>query len=170
MSDRFMDLRDALKIDRDGLDDELVAQPQNYFEAARGVAMAISRRDKARDERDKVRAAAYLRVRTKLEKRGDKVTEAVINNSIELDDEVRTAETAVRDAAERAGLWEALEKAWSQRGYALKDLVQLHVMSYSQSDSSRAGDAAKLREGGYARNRERLAEARKERTVERVKP
>jgi len=144
----------SLKIDKHMLDRELIQLPDLFHQVAREVAMAISRRDRARDEREKVRAKAYGRVRAKLDREGAKVTEALLGNQLALDSEVQTAERAVRDTSEEAGLWEALQSSWDKRSYALKDLVVLHVKAYDQSPSSTAGSVAAAREAGDRDNRE----------------
>lgn len=159
----YNNLEARLKIDRYRLDDELVAQPPSYQEAAKARAMAISRRDRARDVRERVKAEAYGRIRTRLESAGSKVTETMIANEMALDEDVQRSESSVRGATQDADLWDALVLAWTQRSYALKDLVQLHVTSYTQSASSSAGSAGKVRAADYDGSRKRLSDERKRR-------
>lgn len=158
----YVTLENGLRIDAFGLDNELVAQPHNYHEAAKACAMAISRRDGAKDTRDRVRAAAYGRIREVLERGGSKVTEAMVNNEIALDKQVRKAEDDYRQACETSDLWDALRESWRQRSDALKALVQLHVSAYMQRPDAGSGTRADAATTGYARNREALAAARKD--------
>ncbi len=150
----YQTLTQALRIDKHALDRELIDLPHLFHSVCEAHTMAISRRDRVRDDRERIRAKAYGRIRFKLEKAGVKITEALINNEMVLDPEVQTAEKSVRDATETAGLWESLEKAWSSRSYALKDLVVLHVKAYDQSNSSTVGSVAQAREAGARDNAE----------------
>lgn len=166
-------LEDALRIDRHALDDELMRQPHTYHEAAKASAIALSRRDKAKDWVKRAEAKAYGRVRARLEASGAKVTEPLIAAQIELDPEVIEGKDALVAAGREASLWEVLSDAWLQRSYALKDLVQLHTTAYNQSPSSTAGSAAKARELEYDEQRRRMAEQRRGREEEsrrRVRP
>lgn len=149
----YQTLTDALRIDRHALDKELISLPHRFHEVAQAQVMAISRRDRARDDREQAKAKASLRIRAALERAGGKVTEGAVAADLALDLAVIHTEAAVRDAAEDHLRWEALEKAWQMRSYALKDLVVLHVKSYDQNPTSTVGTAKVARDLGDRDNR-----------------
>lgn len=134
------DLRDKLRIDRDNLDFEIIAQPEYFYQAANACAEAISRRDRAYESIKQVDASLYMVVRVKAEETGAKVTETTVGNMVLADENHIEAHHAWAEAKADADSLAALRDAFQQRGYMLRDLVQLIVTGY-YSEKPMNGDS-----------------------------
>lgn len=163
----LVDLQDAIRIDKYGLDEELVRQPATYLQVANGLALHTSYRDQAKDDLKQAEAEADQRVRARLEKNGVKITEPLVEREVDLDRSVGDARQRYRDACLEADKWSALRDAWLQRSYALKDLVQLHVSAYNTTPTSTAGSKRDVDTYDYAATRGRMGDARRKRDAVR---
>jgi len=123
-------LREKLKIDKDNLDFEIIAQPELYYEAANACAMAGSVRDRAYENAKQVDAQLYLEVRSEIESAGKKATETMIENFVQNHIAHKEAKGVWAEAKAEADTLAALRDAFQQRGYMLRDLVQLIVTGY----------------------------------------
>jgi hypothetical protein len=157
--DQIADFRAGLIIDKHAIDDELVRGPQKFNDVCDAVAMAISRRDAAKDELkvteaevDKVVRAVYADDETK-----KKPTETQVANEVLLHRDVREARKTLLDCQEEVERLTAMKESYMQRSYAIKDLVSLHLASYfGQTEGSiRSGIRNEINQkGGDARHLE----------------
>lgn len=126
------EFRAGLMIDKHAIDDELVRGPQRFNDVCDALALAISRRDAAKDELkvteaevDKVVRAVYADDETK-----KKPTETQVANEVLLHRDVRDARQNLLDCQEQVERLGAMKESYTQRSYAIKDLVSLHLASY----------------------------------------
>lgn len=157
------DFAGCLRIDKNDLDTALMEQPDLFYRVSQQLALAISRRDQEKLDRDNMISETANHIRLKAEKRGEKVTEKGLAELVEIDEEVVAVKRDYIKANAVAEEWLALKEALSQRGHALRELVQLYNANYFTTASGRsARDGAESRradevraEGGRVR-RERL--------------
>lgn len=143
-----------LKIDKSALDDEIIQQPQLFFEVSEAYVEAVAVRDSKKEELAQIDAELDAKYRNSLEK----ATEGTIKAKIQTDKKHGTAFTAYINAKELADSLLALKEAFQQRGYMLRDLVSLHTANYYETSSARG--TGQTEDFAYHRRRERLAAAR----------
>lgn len=114
-------LEARLKPNRDNLREEIVDQPQLYFEAGRLAVQLAHHRDMVREEQKRVTSTVFadLRPNHKTVKECEEATE--------LDQRHIDARTTYKKASEEAALADKLEQAWTARGYLLKELAALEI-------------------------------------------
>lgn len=120
-------LRGSLAIDRDAIGECLIEQPQLYYDVASGHAESAARRDALKLETEEAQAGVDQRIRADAAGRGDKITEAAIQQQLRLD--ISVADLARRGLAarEETDRWAALKEAYQQRSFMLRELVALRV-------------------------------------------
>jgi len=124
----YEQLRDALRIDKFNLDDELVNNPELVQRVGEQVEMAISRRDEANLDLKNAMAAldAVLREEAGDKKLTEKAIEQQINDSVKIID---MRKNIIR-LTEKVGRWQALRESYRDRSSALKGLCSLHATNY----------------------------------------
>lgn len=150
---------ELLQIDKNDLDNALIEQSSIYYRVGEAYATAISYRDYAKSNIDKVRADTDRLVRRKAQEESERVTEAQVANRI-LDDVLY--QKAVDDHLEWktvADKWSALRDSFERRAYALRDLVQLWIAGY-YADSVGRADKMEARDRTASTNRQALIEER----------
>lgn len=123
--------RDRLRVNRHRLDEELAEHSQRLEEIGRECARLNRAVDRARADRDITLARLVKRVK----EADPKATVPVIESHAALDPGVVGANELLRDAQEEHALWEALNRAWYQRGFDLKALGELYAAQYFVVDS-----------------------------------
>lgn len=157
---KLTDYERQLKIDKDDLDNELIGQPGEYYRIAKEVALTVSWRDEAKMLRDEAYAEADVDVRADMEKTDTKIVEANVKAQCELDDDVKVAKRTYLKHVDLVKRWEALEEAIKGRGYALKDLVALHVSGWYQQEGSGGKVRTEAKERVADSNRRAMSEQR----------
>ena len=139
MARRDMDiveeLRGSLRIDKYALDDEVVQQAEMYHEVADQAVLAESRKDEAENLVKQLFAELDIRIRKAALKNDEKLTEREIASRIARD---RNYVKAVKKALEARKVYkrlDALQTSFRQRSYMVRDLVELHIAGYYQSQS-----------------------------------
>lgn len=155
------DFEARLQIDRNNLDQELVEQPELYYRICEQYALAVSHRDQLHDGYKEVQAGLNIRLRRKMEEKGDKVTVAGLDAAVASHAKFLEAKAEHAEAAKEAELWVAMKDSFQQRAWVLKDLTQLYISGYFQNNSA-GGSKHKVDEVEYQRNREKLAHGRRE--------
>lgn len=156
------DLEASLRIDRNGLDDALIAQPDLYYRVSRSYAMSLSRRDQKKIELEEVRARIDQEIRRRSAKDNEKITEAAIMGRIVLDDQYREASETLNDTNTEMNGWLALRSAYEQRSYALKDLSALYVAGYF-GDKTGAGARSEASGRNYEKDKAAMGDERQRR-------
>lgn len=125
--DKLEQYKDKLAIDRDGLGECLVDQPQLYYDVTSAHAEAVSERDAVKLELDELQADIDRKIREDAFKRDVKVTEAGIQQQIKLDPKVKGLNRSFLEVRERTEQWFALKEAFQQRSFMLRELVALRI-------------------------------------------
>lgn len=148
-----------LKINPENIDQELIEQPSNYYDIADALALAKSRRDLQKDEYKTVEASLKLHIRDRRERDGEKVTDKLIEDLVQVHpDRLRAYEEYVETERE-VGRLEALRDSFRDRGFMLRELAELHLGGMTQQNSVRGPDYAK-RELEAVRVEREMAEKR----------
>lgn len=129
--------RDRLTIDKGRLDDELIAQPALLHLASEQRTQWMSLVEQSKDALRGTTAKLSNRHRRKLERSGEKVTEARITRLVESDEEFVRCASELAERRNQLAEWEVMVEAIRSRGFALRDLIELWVAGY-WSDSHSA--------------------------------
>jgi hypothetical protein len=109
-------------------------------------------RDTAKDELNRLHSELSEYYRQKLGEEEGRVTEKQIANTVEASSQYTEAREKYKRAGAKVAMWEALEEAWKQRGFMVRELVKLYCFSYYGTDSIEQDD-----------NMQQLKEARRKR-------
>ena len=101
--------------------------------------MAISRCDEYKQIQKECEALADAKIRHDAEVSGEKITEKMVESQKLLDRKVIEAKDALFKSAKQVGELEALKDAYSARGYAIRDLIQLYLANYYGSNMEASG-------------------------------
>lgn len=144
-----------LTIDKNALDHEVMQHPELLFRVSEAYIDAVAMRDAKKEMLAMTDAHVDAEVREELA--GEKVTEAIVKNQVQINPRHVEAWGAYAEAKLQADVLGALRDSFSTRGFMLRDLVQLHVSGYWENTSVTGQDPV------YRRQRQRLAEARERR-------
>lgn len=124
----YEQLNEALKINKDDLDNEWVNQPELFNEAGRSYARCMAQRDQCEQEYKLVQAEVDRRLR---ELHADsKPTEVRLKNMVTEHVEVQNAFTEMNMWNHMTEAFKVLKEAYTHRRDALKELVNLHLAGY----------------------------------------
>ena len=125
------DYEKDIEIDPNSLDVNWLDQAPKFWKYAKLSAEIRKRVDLAKEHLDVVRAEVDREIRSdpKLFEI-DKITEAVVQNTILVTNKYKNANTAYIDAKYEFEISRAAVQAMEQRKDALENLVKLHGMSY----------------------------------------
>lgn len=154
-------LKALLAINKNELDTEISNQPSLFYEVAEACVSAMAERDARKEELATVDAELDGKARVTLSQREERVTEAMVKNAVQSHKDHEQAFEAYMEAKTKSDLFSAMKDSFGQRGYMLRDMVQLYVASYFEQPSVR-GDANADR-AVYDVQRERLGQARRNR-------
>ena len=149
----FSELREALEIDRDSLDEACLRQPVIFNEVSELHAMACSERDAAKESLATTDAKVAHVIRTSWNVAGEKYSEARVGDAVQMKTEHQEAYNHWSNLARRALYLGALKDSFDQRARMLSVLANLFVSGYfdrvvgkaSQRDVAR-GEAGAARE------------------------
>lgn len=147
-----------LRVDKHRLDDELVQQPSLLFEVSEALTEAIDSRDALKNDLTVVEAEEDKRFRKEFDDAEEKYTEGTIKAKIMTSKRRQAVHKQFAAAKALADQLNALKEAFLARGYAIRDLCQLHVANYFQETSVRSDAATDA--VMYQRNRRKIAERR----------
>lgn len=155
---------EMLQIDPHALDRHLSEQAAIYHRLSTEYVEAVSVLDEARTELKHKEAELDPQVREDLAAESDgRVTESMVANAIQThSDRVRLQKKVARlklDADKKS----ARKDAFHQRGYMLRDMVELHVTGWFTKESIGAASNKKDGYAGYRADRARRGAARKKR-------
>ena len=126
-----MDYEKDMEIIPDALDVECTDQPSLVMKYARIAADADMVADLAKDKLDLVKAELDNTIRTKPEKFGlEKLTEAVVQNTILTQDKYKEAMANYLEAKHEARIVSGATRAVDHRKSMLESLVKLHGQQY----------------------------------------
>ena len=146
----------ALLINENDLDMDLVRQPDVFYRVSRAAALLQSRKDAASQNVKEIEAQAEAQIREQAELREEKVTEKSVASQVVLHPDVRQARAELHTISQQLGEMAALRDAFKERSYALRGLVDLYIANY-YSDASAGSSQRRSMEASAAvtrRNRE----------------
>jgi len=159
MTVKVEEFREYLKIDKNNLDDEVTQQSTLFFAVSEAYAEAATDRDLMKEQLSTIDAQLDAIVRLELE--GEKVTESIVKNRIQVHPSHETAFQSYLNAKQKADVLGALKDAFHTRSYLIRDLCSLALANYFESSAVK--DTGVTDQAVYRRQRQRLAEARERR-------
>ena len=154
--------REFLLIDKDNLDEEVVRQPEFYFEVAKASVELTSKKDFLYEKAKRVEAERTLAIKKMLDDQGVRATEMLVNAHLKNDALYQQARNEFLEAAKEAELASALKSAFFMRGQMLRDLVQLYMSEYYGTNSIKEGGMSyEKRQKEYEELKKKIAEARR---------
>jgi len=154
-------LKQLLAINKNSLDDEISRQPMLFYEVAEACVAAAAERDARKEDLATIDAELDGLSRTLLSRREEKVTEAMVKNTIQTNAKHEAAFNAYMQAKTESDLLSAMKDAFGQRGYMLRDMAQLYVASYFEQSSVQGNNNTD--KVVYEARRDQAAKMRKER-------
>lgn len=149
--------RGHLAIDKSALDDEIMEQPQHFFDVSEASTEVASIRDELSEAVKRVDADLDNHVRATLADKG-KVTEAMVAAAIRTHPHHIKAHTEYLTAKLLADKLGALKESYGQRAYMLREMCSLYVSGYfGQTASAVSRDSDLV----YDAQRNRLRATRK---------
>lgn len=120
-------LEENLRIDRDDLDGCLIEQPGHHYQVALALAEAVAVRDALKADFELLQANLDVKLRADFEERGEKTTEARLQQEMKLDPRYGEARKELLNAQAEVDRLSALKEAFQQRSFMLRELVALTV-------------------------------------------
>jgi len=152
-------IRARLQINKHDLDRELMEQPNSFGEVCDRLAHARSVRDQCKDALKTAEAMAYLEARAEFESKGEKITEKLLDAIVQISPKRREGFQQLVNAERELAEWEGMRDVWRDRGFMIRELANLHVAAYFQTNSAGHVDFAQ-RDMRAERNRTAMAEQR----------
>jgi len=125
------------KFSAETLDEDIMKQPALYAYYAEKAVEAEHKRDLAEIRLREVGAERALAIRKKLAKKGEKVTEGLINNKLVTDKEYRKAQKEYLEAKAKADKAKVVKEAFKQRRDMIDALVRLFMIQSGSEIRSR---------------------------------
>lgn len=122
---KLQEFREAREIDRDDMDTMLTRQHVLYGDAFEEHALAVSRRDMAKNDMERVYSETYLTLRKKSFK--DKPSETTLKHMVETDDDYLAAQAEYFKMKKSADRWEAIVISFKDRSYMLREYSNRQV-------------------------------------------
>lgn len=155
-----------VKFNKHDLDGAIETQTTNFADIAEAVALAISRRDEAKDNLKVVEAEidADIRKSIELDKDTKKPSEPQIKMMIMLDKDMGTAQKRFDRLARDARALEACKESYSQRSYMLREMVALWLGGYYSDTVAKGRAGQEVKRTQYDRDKGEISAARHRRT------
>jgi hypothetical protein len=129
--DLYDSYREQVKIDREALDDAVSNHAFLFMEVSERYTMAVSQRDKLKDEVKQEEARLFIEVRDSTEK----MTNPEADARVRLDPTFMRLNSRYIDACQKVEKWGVLREAFAQRGYMLRELGNLFASQYWAKNS-----------------------------------
>ena len=154
------DLEEMLKIDAHALEDEVGMQSDLFYRVGEKLALAVSRRDEAKQDLQDIEAETELSIRKKSSEDGVKMTVDEVKATVRTDRNVRNAQIKLFRLTEITSKLTALRDAFAQRSSMLKKMVDLYVTNYYTNSEYKTSDSA-VRNSRAERARKDMDKARR---------
>lgn len=162
MVDRTFTIREAkqaLQIDKNDLDEELIRQPVILSDVGAARVKAENIRDRAKDALEREEAEAYLKGKEDAEKGS---TDHSIRQRAKIRKKVVAAQAEYREAKREAAEWDVLWTSFMQRSFMLNKLAELYTAQFYSKDST-------YERPSYDRKKDRTKHRRKKRIIRKAK-
>lgn len=144
-----------LAIDKDNLDDVVIANVLLYNEVGRELELSVSRRDQMKFDLERLQVNVEAKARRRAGKEGEKVTDRAIKVMVDQDDEVLEMEQKLLDASADVRQWGRIKNSFENRNTALKLLTtQAAAGLYVHSSTSDAKADEVRRKAGERRRQD----------------
>jgi hypothetical protein len=124
------ELKDRLMIDRSNLDEEVIQQPGLYFLVSEMLVTAISFRDAAKENLDRIDAELADKIREQWTNKKIRWSEVKVGDQVLLAPMHIKAKREHSGAALYVGRLQALQNSFDQKGKMLRELANLFVAGY----------------------------------------
>lgn len=158
---KFTAFREHVRIDRNALDSAVEQQAHLFMSVCEEHVRYASIRDEAKDRLARHDARCAREFRRKAEAAKERVTEAMVNDAVMLDEEHIRLSTELNSISAQTERWWALRIAYDQRVKMLRELVGLYASGYFSAEAA-ASPRAAVRDALAATARARLEERRRE--------
>lgn len=152
----------GLIINEDDIDGTVRSQPSKYYEAGELHAESVAMRDTVKNQIQTTRSELYIEIRETIESGGKKITEANLAAMVDTDKGMLDLSSILVQANLLVGKVSALKDAFSQRSFAIRDIVALTIHNFMATNtitkSGVGNDAANIE---YDKNRKEIAKHRK---------
>jgi hypothetical protein len=142
------ELKERLEPDRNSLDDELIQQPSLYFMVGEMLVTAISIRDAAKENLERIDAELAERIRADWTKKKIRWSETKVGDQVLMEEEHIEAKREHNGASLYVGRLQSLQASFDQKGRNLRDLVNLFIAGYFDNASAKGGK--KVRDSALA--------------------
>lgn len=149
--DKVEEFEARIKVDPNDLDNELIEMPELIYHAHVQHALAVSRRDKLKEQLRGAEAAYAAQRRES----GEKITEAQIKREIEDADEFYKARLKLIDEQALVSRWDGIRSAFQARKFMLHDLTELTLARLYTKQAVDEQDVQRRMQAGRRRIRER---------------
>lgn len=130
------ELHGKLRIDKHALDDEVEQQPELLGEVSSAAALAKSQVDSIEEKIKEWESQLDAQFRADAEAAEEKITEGQVKAHIAGDQDRKAMVIQLLEAKHQQRQLDALSVAFKQRGYALRDVVDLYLSDYYSSRSA----------------------------------
>ena len=151
-------VKDLLIIDKTNLDKIVENQAALYDDIADKATEIKSLRDDLKGKVDETFAKLSLNYRKEAEEKGEKMTEAKLQQLVQTDAEYKKINNEYQDLKLETELWANKKESFLQRASMVKELCGLYQANYWQLSSVKGNDTTSKTD--YAVTRKRLAEHR----------
>ena len=158
------ELRTYLVIDKTRLDENLMEHPDLYFRVSDAASIKASLRDRAYETIKRTDASLATTIREQIVDEKGKATEAMVSQAVLDHREHKKAIDRHLDLKEEAAKLDALCEAFKQRGYMLREMVQLYISGYYSDVTARSSQHT-MKEVKHGENREKMSVARKRKRI-----
>lgn len=128
--DYSKDLSELVTINKYRLDEECVSHSTLYLNVASDCADARSELSMAKDKLTMTLADRYIEIKKYHAEKGDKVTEAMLSNEVDADEDVIEARKNVVNAEKALSKVMSVVTSMEQRKSELDNLVKLYCAGY----------------------------------------
>jgi hypothetical protein len=157
------ELETAMAIDENALNAMVMRQADLFYDTAKQLTLAISRRDAAKRNVKVVEAEKLLAIKKQALRDQVKFTVDESLAAVAIDEDVNEAYAELLDLDREVGEWFALKDAYAQRNDALRDMVRLYLANY-YSERMTDDEASRMRTDRHNALQRRRIAAPKERS------
>ena len=159
-----MGYKEDLEINEMALDQEWIKQPGLYLKYSIEAAEADFDRKKAKQNLEVIQAETDADVRAEAKKKGEKITEKVVESRVLQDETYTEARDLVVQSDHNYNILMAAVRSFEQKKSALENLVKLHIAGYfSEPVQERVDEEMDMTASAQKKQRDALNSKRKKR-------
>jgi len=129
-----------LRIDRDGLDDCVIRQPELFYHVAATLAVATAERDAVKLQLEEAEAHESHSIRRAAVQLEEKLTENSLKERLRMSSKLQALEQELLVAKADVEALAAMKEAFSQRSWMIRELVALHLSRAASTSMGGARD------------------------------